>query len=111
LYLEELLFFSLFISSYVHTLFGPFLTPAPTPSLSLHPLHFQAEPVLPFPPILLKSSHSNNKKDIVFLLVEIRIAIQRFLALLPCTIHVNWFISIWPLHYFPVTFPYWPLLF
>jgi hypothetical protein len=48
--------------------------PSPSP---LHHPHFQAEPVLPFSTILLKSRHKNNKKDIVFLLVEIRIAIQR----------------------------------
>jgi hypothetical protein len=54
----------------VPTLFGSFL---PLP----HPSHFQAEPVLVFSPILLKRRHKNNKKDIAFLLVEIRIAIQR----------------------------------
>jgi hypothetical protein len=57
----------LFIYSHVHTLFGPFLTPAlyllPFP---FTPPHFQAEPV-----ILLKRRHKHNKKDKAFLLVEI----------------------------------------
>jgi hypothetical protein len=47
----------------------------PLPPSSFPPLHFQAEPVLLFSPILLKRRHSNKKKDEVFLLVEIRIAI------------------------------------
>jgi hypothetical protein len=46
----------LFIYSHVHTLFGPFLLPAPCPlPLSLTPPHFQAEPGLPLSLILLKS--------------------------------------------------------
>jgi hypothetical protein len=65
----------LFIYSHVHTLFGPFLLMAPcflspTPS-------FQAEPVLPSFPNLLKRRHEHNKKGKAFLLVELRIAIQR----------------------------------
>jgi hypothetical protein len=47
------------------------------PYLSPHQPIFQAEPVLNFSPVLLKRRHSNNKKDITFWLVEIRIAIQR----------------------------------
>jgi hypothetical protein len=44
----------LFIYSHVHTLFGPFLPPAPYPlPLPFSPSHFQAEPVLPYSPILL----------------------------------------------------------
>jgi hypothetical protein len=36
---------------------------------------------------------------------------ERFLALLPCTcvLQPELFITIRPLHYFLVTFPYWPL--
>jgi hypothetical protein len=52
----------------------------PDPSLSPPPPppHFQAEPVLTFTTILLiREDISNNKKDKMFLLVEIRIAIQR----------------------------------
>jgi hypothetical protein len=66
--------FSKFIYSHVHTLFGPFLSPDPCP-LPPTPC-FQAEPVLPFSPILLRRIR-NNKRDKVFLLVKIRIAIQR----------------------------------
>jgi hypothetical protein len=48
----------LFIYSYVHTFFGPFLSLTPTSSLSLHcPPHFQAESVLPLSLILLKRKH------------------------------------------------------
>jgi hypothetical protein len=50
--------------------------PLPPPS-PLYPPGFQAEPVLPFSPILLKEDISNNKKDIVFLLIEIRTPIQK----------------------------------
>jgi hypothetical protein len=53
------------------------------PALLLHPLpaapsHFQAEPVLPFSLILLKKRHKHNKEDKVFLLAELRIAIQKY---------------------------------
>jgi hypothetical protein len=45
----------LFICSHVHTLFGPFLPSAPHPlSLPSIPTCFQAEPALPFSPVLLK---------------------------------------------------------
>jgi hypothetical protein len=67
------IFYSFF--SHVHTLFGSFLPPTPSPTLSAP--RFQAEPVLPLSLILLKRRHKHNKKDIAVLLVEIRIAIQR----------------------------------
>jgi hypothetical protein len=57
----------------VHTLFEPFLSP----SSLLPTTHFQAEPVLPLSLILLKRRHKHDKKDKAFLLVEIKIAIQR----------------------------------
>jgi hypothetical protein len=38
---------------------------------------FQAGPVLPFSLILLKKRHKHNKEDKVFLLGELRIAIQK----------------------------------
>jgi hypothetical protein len=41
------------------------------------PPHFQAETVLPLSLILLKRQHKHNKKDKAFLLLELRIAIQR----------------------------------
>jgi hypothetical protein len=57
-------------------LFGSFLTPAPTPTLSPSPLA-SAWNLLPGTPIPLRVEISNNKKDIAFLLVEIRTAIQK----------------------------------
>jgi hypothetical protein len=45
----------LFFFSYVRTMLGPFLPPAPDPSVFPSPPHFQSEPILPFSPILLKS--------------------------------------------------------
>jgi hypothetical protein len=70
----------------VHTLFGSFLPLPPSPTLSPpSPAQFQAGPVLPLSIILLKKRHTHNKEDKAFLLVELRIAIQRFLTLLSCT--------------------------
>jgi hypothetical protein len=51
---------------------------------------------------------NNNKKDIAFLLVKIKIAIQRdSLHCFHAQVYYNpnWVISTRPLHYFPVTFP------
>jgi hypothetical protein len=42
------------------------------------PPHFQTEPVLPLSLIVLKKRHKHNKEDKVFLLVELRIAIQKY---------------------------------
>jgi hypothetical protein len=73
----------LFYNFLIHLFTGAYMVwsisyPIPhTNPISPTPLRFQAEHVLPFSPILLKRRHSNNKKDKVFLLVEIRIAIQR----------------------------------
>jgi hypothetical protein len=39
------------------------------------PSCFQAKPVLPFSPLLLKRRHKHNKEDKAFLLVELRIAV------------------------------------
>jgi hypothetical protein len=72
------IFLKIIIHSHVHTLFGSILPPAPHPYPLPHkPPHFQAESVLPLSLILLKRRHKHNKKDKAFLLVEIRIAIQR----------------------------------
>jgi hypothetical protein len=73
-----LLLLLLFIYSYVHTLFGSFLHPAPLPYVLPHfPNQFQAGPVLPLSLILLKKRLKPNKEDKAFLLVKLRIAIQR----------------------------------
>jgi hypothetical protein len=68
-------FFSLFIHMCIHCLghFSP--RPLPPPAASSSPC-FQADPILPYI-ILLKRRHKHNKKDKAFLLVELRIAIQR----------------------------------
>jgi hypothetical protein len=73
-YLEGFLI-HLFTCPYIVWAISP---PTPYPILlSLKPPHFQAEPVLSLSLVLLKREHSKNKKDKAFLLVEIRIAIQR----------------------------------
>jgi hypothetical protein len=57
---------------------GHFSThPLPSPLL-LFPLQFQAGPVLPLSIILLKKGDKLNKEDEAFLLVELRIAIQKY---------------------------------
>jgi hypothetical protein len=72
-----LFIYLLFIYSHVHTLFGSFLHSFPLPHSYPHPSQFQAGPVLPLSLILLKKRQSHNKEDKAFLLVELRIAIQR----------------------------------
>jgi hypothetical protein len=54
---------------------------APDRLLSLLPPtlpQFQADPVLPLSLILLKKRHKPNEEDKAFLLVELRIAIQKY---------------------------------
>jgi hypothetical protein len=54
----KFLFFIIHIFTCAYT--GSFLPPVPAPSLfPTHP-HFQAEPVLPFYPILFREDISNN---------------------------------------------------
>jgi hypothetical protein len=50
----------------------------PLPPICPSSPHFQAEPVLLLSLILLKRRHKHNKEDKVFLLVELRIAIQKY---------------------------------
>jgi hypothetical protein len=59
-------------------MFGSFFLLAPSPTLSPSPLHFQADPVLSLSLILLKKRHKHNKEDKAILLVELRIAIQKY---------------------------------
>jgi hypothetical protein len=71
-------YFLLFTYSHVHTLFGSFSPPlALYPTLFSLPHHLQAESVLPLSLILFKRRHKHNKEDKVFLLAELRIAVQR----------------------------------
>jgi hypothetical protein len=67
-----------FIYLFIFKLFclGHFPSQPPSPISS--PPHFQAEPVLPLSLILLKKRQKHNKEDKVFLLVELRIAIQKY---------------------------------
>jgi hypothetical protein len=58
-------------------LFGSFLPLVPFPC-PLPPPQFQAGPVLPLSLILLMKRHKPNKEDKAFLLVELRIAIQKY---------------------------------
>jgi hypothetical protein len=72
-----------FIYSHVHTLGHFFTLPHPLPSPTLYPILYpprpqlQVGPVLPLSLILLKKRHKHNKEDKEFLLVELRIAVQR----------------------------------
>jgi hypothetical protein len=72
-------FLKLFIYSHVHTLFWVISPPClPPPPSSPFPPQFQAGPALPLSLILLKKRDKHNKKGKVFLLVELRIAIQKY---------------------------------
>jgi hypothetical protein len=53
------------------------LLPGSPGSFPPSPSHFQAEPVLPLSLILLNIRQKHNKEDKEFLLVELRIAIQK----------------------------------
>jgi hypothetical protein len=55
--------------------FSPLL---PFPTFPPFLPQFQAGPVLPLSLVLLKKRDKPNKKDKVFLLVELRIAIQKY---------------------------------
>jgi hypothetical protein len=70
-------FFQLFTcASYI-----VWVIPSPCPPLprsSPFPAQFQAGPVLPLSLVLLKQKDKHNKEDKVFLLVELRIAIQKY---------------------------------
>jgi hypothetical protein len=95
-------FVFLFIYLHVHTLFGSFLHPALLPHPSPHP-QFQAWSVPPLSLILLKKGHKHNKKDKVFLLVELRIAIQKdsyYRFHVPMCYDPCWFNSNWSLLWF-----------
>jgi hypothetical protein len=69
-------YFYSFIHMCINCLGHCSLLPPPPPPTAW-PASFQAEPVLPLSLILLKGRHKHNKKYKVFLIVEIRIAIQR----------------------------------
>jgi hypothetical protein len=73
---QKFFFLSLFIYSYVHTLFGSFL-PFPSSPLPLPPIPLASRQNLfcPFLQFCWREDISNNKEDKAFLLVEIRIAI------------------------------------
>jgi hypothetical protein len=70
----------LFIYSHVHTLFGSFLPLTPLPHfLSPSPLSSrQVLFCLYHSLVLLKKRDKSNKEDKVFLLVELRAAIQKY---------------------------------
>jgi hypothetical protein len=75
IYLFIYLFFvHLFTCAYIVWVISP---PCPPPPFPPSPSQFQAGPILPLWMILLKKRHKHNKKDKAFLLVELRIAIQK----------------------------------
>jgi hypothetical protein len=70
--------FLLFIYSHVHLLFGSFLPHAPRLNpFPLSPLVSRQNPFWAFLQFSWRVEIRNNKKDIAFLLVEIKTAIQR----------------------------------
>jgi hypothetical protein len=79
--------FSLFIYSYVHTLFGPFLSPTPCLlPLPYTPLTCRQNLFCPLLQFCWRKDIRNNKKDTAFLLAWDKDRYtRRFLALLPCT--------------------------
>jgi hypothetical protein len=92
-------FYSLFTCAYIVWATSP-PCPLPTPSPPI-PLSFMQNLFCPFFQFCWREDISNNKKIKAFLLVEIRIAKQRLLALLSCTnvLNPSWFInSTWPFH-------------
>jgi hypothetical protein len=66
----------LFICAYIVWVISP-LFPS-SPLSSPFPPQFQAGPVLPLSLVLLKKRDKPNKEDKAFLLVELRIAIQKY---------------------------------
>jgi hypothetical protein len=100
--LSKVFFCCSFIHMYIYCL-GHF-SPLPfSPTLSPSPTQFQAGPLLPLSLILLKKRHKHNKEDKVFLLVELRIAIQRdsyYCFCVPLCYDPCWFNSNWSLHWF-----------
>jgi hypothetical protein len=85
--------------------------PCPPPPFSFpHPLNSRQNLFCHFLQFYWTEDISNNKKDKVFLLVEIRITIQRFLALFPfSSVLQPEFIHLYQTSLLlPVTFPYWP---
>jgi hypothetical protein len=67
-------------------LFGSFL---PIPSLPPFPPQFQTGPGLSLSLVLLKKRDKPNKEDKVFLLVELRIAIQNYCSCTRVMTHVD----------------------
>jgi hypothetical protein len=69
-------YYFLFTCSYIIWVIS---SPCPPPlSSPLFPPQFQAGPVLPLSLVLLKKREKPNKEDKVFLLVELRIVIQKY---------------------------------
>jgi hypothetical protein len=76
---DFLFIYLLFIYSHVHTLFGSFFPPSsPVPPSPPFSPQFQAGLVLLLSLVLLKKRDKHTKEDKMFLLVELRIAIQKY---------------------------------
>jgi hypothetical protein len=88
--------FKFLLCAYIVWVISPPCLPPHFPS---SPPQFQAGPVLPLWLILLKKRPRHNKKDKAFLLVELRIAIQKDsyycshvpMCYVPCWFNSNWF--------------------
>jgi hypothetical protein len=78
--LTDVFYLFIYLYSFIHMCINWVISP-PCPSLPLSPLfppQFQEGPVLPLSLVLLKKRDKRNKEDKVFLLVELRIAIQKY---------------------------------
>jgi hypothetical protein len=110
---SKFIYLFVFIHLFTYAYIVWVISPPDPPQSAPHPPGFQAEPVLPLSLILLKRRHKHKKKDKAFLLVELRVAIQR--DSYHC-FHVqmwhnpSWLISNWSLHWFLILIWCWPLL-
>jgi hypothetical protein len=103
-YIFFLIFINLFFKKIIHLFTYVYIVwvispprPPPLPFFPSSP-QFQAGPVLPLSLILLKKRHKHNKKGKVFLLVELRIVIQKDsyycfhvpMCYNPCSFNSDW---------------------
>jgi hypothetical protein len=105
---KQIISFFLFIYSHVHTSFGSFLHPAPLPHISPFPSSVSGRScsACPCEWICWRKDISIIRKTKCFLLVELRIAIQKdsyYCSHVPMCYDPCWFNSNWSLHWFLIS--------